>query len=834
MDSVLPSALSFLQSLGRLSWQASVLIAFVFLFQRVFRTRMTAAWCHALWLLVLLRLVLPFSWESRVSVFNWLPVTAPSLTTHSPRAATLVALTAPVLQAVTGNPQSAITPGLRTDTSSKGIFPANGTLVLEEPETDAAAQSKAVVSRERIVRWIAIIWLTGVVLLSTRVIIESLRFSRTVAPKRLVTDSGVLELLEDCKQLMGVSVPVVLVQTDRVSSPVLYGFLRPRLLLPSGLLPNFSRAELRFVLLHELAHIRRHDIAISWLMAAIQILYWFNPLVWFAFARMKADRELACDALVLSCTDEADQKAYGRTMLRLLEGFAPPTRFPAMAGILEDPSQLATRIRCIATFSRRSPSPVWALGVATILALATLTDERIHASPSLATTWPARFVTTRPEGDTDVRLVTLRPQTGVDLQQALNRGGLCLAADTDATNLLNDGYKWIGSVDGLGVDRWQRFSRENTPFPRTAHSVVWTGRELLVWGGGARNFFHATGGRYDPEMDTWKAISTNGAPSGRWQHAAQWTGKEMIVWGGRVNFYPTNHYQNGARYNPATDTWTPMNTKGAPTARSQMSSVWTGREFIVWGGRGDGGPNAYDQPLNDGARYNPETDSWTPMAESPGLGPRYDASAIWTGRELIVWGGGARTGRSLQDQLPYVTHNTGGRYDPATDRWTLLPVENAPRSRYKHTAVWTGTEMLLWGGTTPTGSQSKPTNESFNDGARYNLEADRWTPITINGAPGKRSSHIAVWTGTDMIVWGGGNAKSECLNTGGRYDPKTDRWVPMAVESAPAPRIMMRPDAGIWTGKQLLVFGGYDLNTEFDIGHRWSPPQAVRLFQRSR
>src|SRR5947209_15997841 len=132
---------------------------------------------------------------------------------------------------------------------------------------------------------------------------------------------------------MKVPTPIVLVQTSRVSTPVLYGFVRPRLLLPAGLLESYSPDELRFIFLHELAHIQRHDIPLSWLLTILQVLHWFNPLVWLAFARMKADRELACDALVLGNMKDGQQMAYGRTMLRLLEHFVRTAPLPPMAGI---------------------------------------------------------------------------------------------------------------------------------------------------------------------------------------------------------------------------------------------------------------------------------------------------------------------------------------------------------------------------------------------------------------------------------------------------------------------------------------------------------------------
>ena len=100
--------------------------------------------------------------------------------------------------------------------------------------------------------------------------------------------------------------------------------------------------------------------------------------------------------------------------------------------------------------------------------------------------------------------------------------------------------------------------------------------------------------------DTWTATSTTNAPSARGDHTAVWTGTEMIVWGG-FNF-PVGYLNTGGRYNPSTDTWTATSTTNAPK-RDGFTAVWTGSEMIVWGGTT---PRRRDRP-----RYNPSTDSWT-------------------------------------------------------------------------------------------------------------------------------------------------------------------------------------------------------------------------------
>jgi len=118
------------------------------------------------------------------------------------------------------------------------------------------------------------------------------------------------------------------------------------------------------------------------------------------------------------------------------------------------------------------------------------------------------------------------------------------------------------SANPLLADYWE--SRAHGPGARVAHSVVFIGHEVIVWGGGRANTWLNDGARYNVSTDTWTPISANHNLAGRWWHAAVWTGKEMIVWGGRGTFFPQQHYGDGARYNPATDTWTPMSSEGAP------------------------------------------------------------------------------------------------------------------------------------------------------------------------------------------------------------------------------------------------------------------------------
>jgi len=172
------------------------------------------------------------------------------------------------------------------------------------------------------------------------------------------------------------------------------------------------------------------------------------------------------------------------------------------------------------------------------------------------------------------------------------------------------------------------------------------------------------------------------------------------------------------------NTWTATSITNAPEARSGHTAIWTGSEMVVWGG----------SRLNTGGRYDPSTDSWTATSTTNAPNVRSGHTAIWTGSEMVVWGG--YNGNTI-----YL--NTGGRYNPSTDSWTATSTTNAPDARGSHTAVWTGSEMIVWGGSNGT---------LLKTGGRYNPSTDSWTATSTTNAPSARELHAAIWTGSEMIV----------------------------------------------------------------------------------
>ena len=322
---------------------------------------------------------------------------------------------------------------------------------------------------------------------------------------------------------------------------------------------------------------------------------------------------------------------------------------------------------------------------------------------------------------------------------------------SDRTSSFNTGARYDPATD-----TWTPTSTANAPSARNTHSAVWTGREMIVWGGVSDPSSVGTGGRYDPATDTWQATSTVSAPTSRRDHTAVWTGTEMIIWGGVDPTGTDITYQTGGRYDPTTDTWRATSVDGVPSERALHTAVWTGKEMIVWGGIDLW---TYFRSV-DAASYDPATDTWTAISTVNAPSPRVWHAAVWTGSEMVVWGGGFAE---------------GGRYNPASDTWTATSTANAPDIRYFATAVWSGSKMLVWGGFNYSGFGLV----YYNSGGRYDPIADAWTATDATGAPSARYNHSAVWSGSEMVVWGGYDGVA-ADNDGGHYDPATDTWVPTA------------------------------------------------------
>lgn len=364
--------------------------------------------------------------------------------------------------------------------------------------------------------------------------------------------------------------------------------------------------------------------------------------------------------------------------------------------------------------------------------------------------------------------------------EALIPAGLTLAAPEAANDaLVARGFQPFTSV---APPAWVSGPTTDAPSPRYGHSAVWTGQELLVWGGSpGTGLYSGLGAIYRPDLGRWRAISTDAAPVARSGHTAIWTGQEMIVWGG---FAAGGFLQSGARLQPATQIWSPVAATGAPSGRDGHGAIWTGSRMLIWGGR-----NA-DGALADGFIYSPISDQWTGITLAGAPTARFGATIVWTGTRAVIWGGEGSSG--AVDSGARLTFSS----DTTPSEWQSISAANAPSARSEHTAVWTGQRMMVWGG--------QRSGTLLGDGAIYDPAANTWESLPGTGAPAARRGHSAVWTGQEMVILGGETAFGAAAS-GSAFNPATGKWRSLSTSGNPQARSAA---TAAWSGSELLVFGG--------------------------
>ncbi|MBU5220325.1 M56 family metallopeptidase [Bacillus albus] len=286
------------------------------------------------------------------------------------------------------------------------------------------------------------IWLTGFIFLSVATFIMNRRLLLYIKKQPVITDEKIVQIFEKCKQSMSIQRNIPLLVAGNLSSPTVFGFIRPKLLLSGVHLKILDEQQLRYIFYHELAHIKRRDVGVNWLMHGLLILNWFNPILWYAYSCMREDQELACDALALTCIDSEEQIAYGHTIISLLEHYSGYYQVPSVANFSKNKRMLKRRILMIKKFQKKSYR--WsALGAVAIIAVSSVSLLNARADIS----------TNSEKQQTEVKnnMKELKTQPDISIQQIVEKM-IGTKEQADAEFLVSEGEYNI-LLKELGVAR---------------------------------------------------------------------------------------------------------------------------------------------------------------------------------------------------------------------------------------------------------------------------------------------------------------------------------------------------------------------------------------------
>ena len=403
-----------------------------------------------------------------------------------------------------------------------------------------------------------------------------------------------------------------------------------------------------------------------------------------------------------------------------------------------------------------------------------------------------------------------------------------------------------GSASG---GTWKRLPAAPISPEFAARTSVWTGKQMLVFGRDQLTSLdkngtpYATGAvnvaaAYDPRSSSWRKLSPPTKTSGFMNLSSVWTGKEMLVWG------------QGTRlgYNPATDKWRQLPGSSLFRIHDGFEAVvWTGREMLGWGG------GCCGDAFSDGVAYNPATNTWRALPRAPLPGSQHPLG-VWTGKEYVVLVGAK-----------------AAAYSPARKTWRQLPVP--PAYNGNATAVWSGAEVVVAGGSRVALAYTPKTNRwrhlpllpvgragkvVVSDGARVFvwggkrggasllLGSKKWTAFAPGPLP-SRLEATAVWTGGSLIVWGGVPTKTwgKYDEAGGVFAPSVlgcgDDWMPENLVATQAVKAGLRvaylaahPGAHVGAAAEGHTYYGMYSGTSYAVATFASAPTIFRTDARGR
>jgi hypothetical protein len=340
----------------------------------------------------------------------------------------------------------------------------------------------------------------------------------------------------------------------------------------------------------------------------------------------------------------------------------------------------------------------------------------------------------------------------------------------------------------------------------------WTGEELLIWEPSIKGK-SGSGVFFDPIRRTWNALPMPNAPG-------EYTGTQML-WMDKRAFYmdPDSgaDFKTAKYYDFSTGKLLKTPQENTPLLRIQNSffedapknyaQVWTGEVLLIWGGSQNG-----NIALNDGAMFNPETNSWTKIASEGAPSPREYPSFTWTGEELLIWGGRAC------DRSSCTWLEDGARFSPKTNTWRPLSTKNAPSARHSPLSQWTGTHWVLYGGKAPLKDPSAPFEGGFSGaftklgGASYDPAKDEWTPIQQQKSFSQFEFADVFSTMDGNVVFSVHSEKEAALAV---LQPNTGEWV---FDKDSRPLEGRSGGVSVWTGHRVLLLGGSTYKQESQKG----------------
>lgn len=305
------------------------------------KNRINPKWHYFIWIVLLVKLLVPFGPESALSLFNTIPA-IPQQTDFSQL-------------------YEEYHKTYNTISQSGDKSHITTTWAVKDSSLHIAAVAEDI---------LPYIWLAGFIMMLCWLGYTNYMLNRRIKRSATSVPEHISRIFDECRIKFGIKKDIRIIVQDIIGSPSMFSVLNPRILI-SREISNLSGKEVSYIFLHELSHYKRKDLIANYVLLLLQAIHWFNPILWYCFKRIRHDMEVAADELVLELLESGEQKEYGRALLSVLENFSFPRLAPRMIGMVDEKKNIEKRIKMIKKmdFFKKRRRVVFIIGVLCILTL---------------------------------------------------------------------------------------------------------------------------------------------------------------------------------------------------------------------------------------------------------------------------------------------------------------------------------------------------------------------------------------------------------------------------------------------------------------------------------
>lgn len=318
----------------------SITTLMILIVKGLFKEKLNPKFHYYIWLVLLIKLMIPFGPQTPLSISNIYE----KVHVQSPINQNAQETEINILQQIKNTNSG-------TSISSKDLQSSNKTVLNKDINIP-------LINKVNIERVLFFIWMLGAVLYALVLFIGNKKLKETVESSIKNINNTHKKVLYNCMDTMNIKARVEISYSTKISTPSLCSLIKPKILIPVSVAENISNEEFKYIVIHELCHLKNKDLLINWITNLLSVVYWFNPILLYGFHKMRQDCEFSCDNEVISYLDKSENVQYGNTMIKILELAGNNKRLIGTTSMVMNSSEIKRRIIMISKYKKMSAKSI--------------------------------------------------------------------------------------------------------------------------------------------------------------------------------------------------------------------------------------------------------------------------------------------------------------------------------------------------------------------------------------------------------------------------------------------------------------------------------------------